>query len=413
MSTAELLMAQAQTQYVVADDALAALRRDAQARLDQLGFPGRGTEAWKYTSLFPLEQGHLATRATIATPRPLAALAPLQLVLCNGRLQTPPALPAGLSLARLDGSQAVDAEVISDALQTPFAWLNNATLEDGLLLMVADDTDIELPVEVLLQAHSDAPAHCHTRLRVVLGRNSRLTLIERYSALGPVLTNAVTELVAGANSRLVHYRLQAEAQESLHIGTLVMAPARDAVIESDQLMQGSALRRNDVRAILAEPGAHVALNGIFVGRGSTHTDNQVCLEHRTPHATSEQVYKGMAGDTAKLVFNGRIHIFPGAKGTDAQLSNKNLLLSPGCEVNSKPELVIYNDDVKCSHGTTCGQLDEQALFYLRSRGVDAAEARRMLGLGFVNELLDALPDPAVADWARPWLAAALDETAEA
>ncbi len=392
------------------EDALQPVRRDALALLEHTEFPDKRTEQWKYTSLQVLTAGHLS-RVARATEAPLPApLATHRLVLINGHYQ--PALsqlPDNITLTRFDGSSALSAETASDTLRTPFAWWNNATLHDGLQLSIADDTVIDAPVEVLLLATDDAPSHCQTRLRVQLGRHSRATLIERYAATGPVLTNAVTELVAGAGSQLTHYRLQAEHPESLHIGTLVIAPGRDSNVQSFQLMQGNVLRRNDVRAIMAESGASLTMSGIFVGRGNSHIDNQITVEHRVPHCHSEQLFKGMAGDTARLVFNGRIHIFEGAKGTNAELSNKNLLLTPGAEVDTKPELEIYNDDVKCSHGTTCGQLDAQSLFYLRSRGIEAAEAKRMLGFGFVNELLSALPDQAVAEWARPWLEQALTE----
>ena len=404
----------------VRDDALSAWRAEARQQLAGLPFPSARTEQWKYTRLSVLEKGYLARTAPALSEANLpfalpAALAPYRLVLINGRYQ--PALstlPAqGVTLTRLDGSEAVALTVTQDSLRTPFAWLNSAALEDGLVLHIADNVALDGPVEVLLVSSGDETAVCHPRLRLHLGAHSKATLLERYTGGGQVLTNAVTELFTGAGSTLMHYRLQAEQDDALHIGTLVLNPGRDSEASSVQLMQGSALRRNDVRVLLDGSGAHARLNGIFVGRGSSHTDNQICVEHRVPHATSEQNFKGMAGDKAKLVFNGRIHIFEGARGTSAELSNKNLLLTNGAEVNTKPELEIYNDDVKCSHGTTCGQLDAQALFYLRARGVPADDAKRMLAFGFVNELLAALPDDAVAEWAQPWLEQALAGAAEA
>ena len=404
-------------QTATSSDALSAWRQAALAQLTRLPFPSKKTEQWKYTSLMALDADHLATQApdqanAPALPEPLA---PWRLVLINGRFhadlsQLP---PQGVSLTRLDGSAEAPLSIAEDALRTPFAWLNSAALQDGLLLTVADGVALDAPIEVLLLGSADVASHCHTRLRLQLGAGSRATLIERYVGQGPVLTNAVTEITTGENSDLVHYRLQAEAADTLHIGSLILAPGRDSRATSFQLMQGNALRRNDVRVLMTHSGASASLNGIFVGRGSTHTDNQVCIEHRVPHAFSDQLFKGMAGDKARLVFNGRIHIFAGAKGTNAELSNKNLLLSPGAEVDTKPELEIYNDDVKCSHGTTCGQLDAQALFYLRSRGIAEPAAKRMLAFGFVNELLSALPDEAVVEWARPWLERALTEAAHA
>lgn len=409
-------------QAAAREDQLATWREQARKQLASLAFPDKRTEQWKYTRLTTLDGGHLAQAAAPLSDKDLPfdlpeALAPCRLVLINGyyqpALSNPPA--EGLSLTRLDGSASVPLTVTDDSLRTPFAWLNSAALADGLVLNVPDGVALDTPVEVLMVSSGDQPAVCHPRLRLHLGNGSRATLIERYIGGGAVLTNAVTELFTGIGSDLVHYRLQAEQDDALHIGTLVINPGRDSRAHSFQLMQGSALRRNDVRVLMDGSGAHAGLNGIFVGQGKTHTDNQICIEHRAAHASSEQVFKGMAGDQAKLVFNGRIHIFEGARGTQAELSNKNLLLTDGAEVNTKPELEIYNDDVKCSHGTTCGQLDAQGLFYLRSRGVPQEEAKRMLAFGFVNELLGALPDTAVADWARPWLESALmtDETARA
>lgn len=219
----------------------------------------------------------------------------------------------------------------------------------------------------------------------------------------------MTRYNVSANAQLTHYRLSAEATESLHVGLLEFVQHRDSRVESFQFMQGCCLRRNDVHAIMAESGADLSMKGIFLARGQTHIDNQVCVEHRVPHCTSDQVYKGMAGETGQGVFNGRIHIHEGAKGTNAELSNNNLLLNPGAEIDSKPELEIYNDDVKCAHGTTVGQMDALQLFYLRSRGIEEHAAKRMLAEGFVNELVQAMPHDSVRDWAAPWLAAGLTE----
>jgi Fe-S cluster assembly protein SufD len=250
-------------------------------------------------------------------------------------------------------------------------------------------------------------------LEVVLGTGSRMTLIEQYLGRGPVLTNAVTAIETRDNAHLSHYRLQSEARDSLHIGTLLLRQSGVSRIDSYQLMAGNRLRRNDVRAFIDKSGAELNMNGIFVARDRTHIDNQLCVEHRVPDCTSNQVYRGLAGEKGKAILNGRIHIHPGASGTLAELSNKNLLLNPGAEIYTKPELEIYNDDVKCAHGATVGQLDAGQQFYLQARGVPLAEAKRMLSLGFVNELVMGLPDQTVADWAQPWLAGELGQSRSA
>ncbi|MFP1681031.1 Fe-S cluster assembly protein SufD [Alloalcanivorax sp. C16-1] len=381
-------------------EALAPLRQDALAALEGAAFPGRKTEAWKYTSLYPLTDGHLAARAEGAAPADLPALSDYRLVIVNGRLdETHTALPEGVTLGR-------SARHL-EGLTTPFAFYNGAALDDAVTLDVAANADVAAPIQVLHVAAGDAPSHCNVRLEVNLGTGSRLTLIEQYLARGPVLTNAVTAIQAADNAHLTHYRLQADAGDSLHIGTLLFQQSGVSRIDSYQLMAGNRLRRNDVRAFLDKSGAELNMQGVFVARDRSHIDNQLCVEHRVPDCTSNQVYRGLAGEKGRAVLNGRIHIHPGAKGTLAELSNKNLLLNAGAEIDTKPELEIYNDDVKCAHGATVGQLDALQQFYLQSRGINAAEAKRMLSLGFVNELIMGLPDQAVADWAQPWLATEL------
>lgn len=390
-----------------AADALAALRRDSLAALNATDFPGRRSERWKYTSLHPLSEGHLEHHAQGTPPaEPLPRLSPYQVVMINGHVdEARTRLPKGVSLRR-------EAERL-DGLNTPFALYNGAALEDAVTLEVAANTNVEAPLHVLIFAANESPAHCQARLEVLLNAGSRLTLIEHYLARGPVLTNAVTAIETRDNSHLTHYRLQSEAAQSLHIGTLLLQQSGVSRIDSYQLMAGSRLRRNDVIALLDKSGAELAMNGIFVARDRGHIDNQLCVEHRAPDCTSNQVYRGLAGEKGRGILNGRIHIHPGASGTLAELSNKNLLLNPGAEIDTKPELEIYNDDVKCAHGATVGQLDAAQQFYLQSRGIPLAEAKRMLGLGFVNELIMALPDPAVAEWVRPWLAGELGQRVEA
>ena len=383
--------------------ALTALRDSSLAALKAAVFPGRKTEQWKYTSLQPLADGHLNRRAAAAaTPADLPKLGDYRLVLVNGRLdESSSALPDGVTLKR-EASRL-------EGLTTPFALYNGAALDDAITLEVAANTDVAGTVQVIHYADGDQPAHCNTRLEVVLGTGSRMTLIEQYLGRGPVLTNAVTAIETRDNAHLSHYRLQSEARDSLHIGTLLLRQSGISRIDSYQLMAGNRLRRNDVRAFLDKSGAELNMHGIFVARERGHIDNQLCVEHRVPECTSNQVYRGLAGEKGRAVLNGRIHIHPGAKGTLAELSNKNLLLNPGAEIDTKPELEIYNDDVKCAHGATVGQLDALQQFYLQSRGIPLAEAKRMLSLGFVNELIMSLPDQAVADWAQPWLAAELGQ----
>ncbi len=384
-------------------DGLHRAREQAQLRLEAVNFPDRHQENWKYTALTALGEGHLrqAAQAVDATV-PIPELGHRVIVLCNGQLpETLRPLPDGLTASPIDTLPETEQP------DTVFGWLNSATLNQGLRLETRPGACIDGRVHIVFLNTSAVPAHTVNRLLVVLAPDSELTVIEHYLGQGPVLANAMTQIEAGANSRLTHYRLQSEHEETLHIGNLQISQLADSCVDSTQLMRGSTLRRNDVRVRLQESGASLNMRGIFIGRNKTHTDNHVTVEHMAPHCQSNQVYKGIAGEKGRLVFNGRIHIHPYAKGSEADLSNKNLLLSREAEIDSKPELEIYNDDVRCSHGTTIGQMDETQLFYLRTRGIDEDAAKQMLGTGFVNETLNAMPHESIRDWAVKWLGEAL------
>lgn len=388
-------------------DALATFRDHHRQTLATTVFPDRKTERWKYTSLKALESGHLKRAlANDESDSPLPDLGGIALVIRNGILETPTSnLPAGITVSALS---ATPASADTD-MQSLFASINGAALADGLLVDVDAGADASTPLHVIHVADADTPGSTQFRLVVRLGRGARAAVIEHYLGQGPALTNAVSRYVLAENAALTHYRLSAEAPEALHIGLLEFELARDSRVDSFQLMPGCTLRRNDVHAIMAGSGADLNMKGIFIARGDSHIDNQVCVEHRVPHCTSDQIYKGMAGETGKGVFNGRIHIHEGARGTNAELSNQNLLLNAGAEIDSKPELEIYNDDVKCAHGTTVGQMDATQLFYLQSRGIDAHAAKRMLAEGFVFELVAAIPHDNVRAWVTPWLAESLTE----
>ncbi len=365
--------------------------------LEAVSFPERKTERWKYTSLQALADGHMNAVANGELSQPLPALSEFVVTITNGTL-TGSTLPDGVSLKQ-------DSPTVN-GLETPFAVYNSAVAQP-VVLEVAANTRIEQPVHVQIQSASDAPAHCNPRVIVKLNTGAEATVIEHYHAEGQALTNAVTALITADNAKLTHYRLQGEQASTLFIGTLVIDQQGVSTVDSYQLMTGNRLRRNDVHALVSKSGAELNMKGIFVVRDKSHVDNQICVEHSVPNCESDQNFKGLAGESGKAVFNGRIHIHPGASGTNAELSNKNLLLNAGAEINTKPELEIYNDDVKCAHGTTVGQLDPIQQFYLQSRGIPAAEAKRMLSLGFVNELLMSLPHEKVAEWATPWLEAEL------
>lgn len=393
---------------IQSSNGLDAFRQGKQAQLGELSFPDRKQEAWKYTSLHPLQAGHLkrALNSDETTTAPVD-IGAARLIIRNGELDlnNSDSLPDGVSMTSLSSSP----DQASTDIESLFSIVNGATINDGLLITVDDKASVDRPIQLVHIADANSPGSTSLRVIVKVGSEARATVVEHYLGNGPALTNAVTRYQVAANGQLTHYRLSGESSDSLHIGLLEFELARDSRVESFQFMQGCTLRRNDIHAVMAGSGADLSMKGVFICRGDSHVDNQVCVEHRVPHCTSDQVYKGMAGETGKGVFNGRIHIHEGAKGTNAELSNKNLLLNPGAEIDSKPELEIYNDDVKCAHGTTVGQMDAGQLFYLRSRGVEEHAAKRMLAEGFVNELVEAITDEGIQNWTRPWLAAGLTE----
>lgn len=396
-------------------DAFSDVRSAALSTLQDTSFPHRRVEAWKYTNVVELQKDHLQTKAatnvSVDVPE---AIFQHRLVVVNGRLDeaASTALPAGVELTRLQGQAALPHPELEQELPKPFALLNSATLTDGLHLSMAADAE-PAAIEVLFISEGDAPAHCNTRLHVDIAANSKLTLLERYAGEGPVLTNAVTNIVGAENSELVHYRLQTESADSSHIGSVLVVPGASSNFRSYQLMQGNALRRNDVRTLINHANVNIDMKGVFIGADSSHTDNQLTMEHRVPNSRSNMIYKGMAADKSTLVFNGSIYIHPGAFQTVADLTNNNLLLNRGATVNTKPELIIFNDDVECSHGTTCGELDHEAIFFLRSRGLSEEQAEQMLSFAFINEVLLEMPDQNVAEWARPWLNAILAKNEDA
>ena len=398
-------------------DRLAAGR--AQWAISQL--PTRKTEAWKYTSLHSLEQDF-----AVAAPAPddiaaadldYPALGPTQLVFVDGRLRedlSSRSLPAGVQLIHFAAADAHQAQIIGEHLGRAlpvqphlFAALNDATLADGVFLQVQDDVVARDSIHLLWLSSEQATAcSVNQRLLVVMGRHSQATVIEHFAGAGHsnTFTNGMTELLLDVDARLHHYRLQLEAPDARHIGGVYARLADASTLNSFHLALGSTLKRLDIVVDHQGPGAHCQINGIYLPRGTEHIDYHTCIEHASPHGSSEQTFRGIIGDRASAVFNGRIHIHPQAQKTRATLSNKNLLTSAGAEVNSKPELEIYADDVQCAHGATVAQLDRNMLHYLRTRGIARAEADVMLSYGFINELVAAVELIDLREYIKPLLA---------
>ncbi|NGP54321.1 Fe-S cluster assembly protein SufD [Thioalkalivibrio sp. XN8] len=376
-------------------------RRAGLAAFAAAGFPTRRDEAWKYTDL------KLVTRrsfgAGIAAAPELPAIEGLDcpsLVFVNGRLAASHGVPQAVGVQPLAAAIAADdpacrelLATIADPARHRFAALSTALFADGVLVDLPAGTVLEQPLRlVFLAAAGDTPVLECPRVLIRAGANSRATVIEHYGAgTGESLSLAVTEVAAGPGAMIEHYRLQESAPEAFHLGVLAARLERDSTLVSHNLSVGGRIARLDLDAALAEPGAHVTMNGLYVVRERQHADSHSRVDHAVPRTSSDQLYRGVLSGKSRAVFNGKAVVHPGAAGTDAQQSNANLLLSPDAEIDTKPELEIYADDVKCSHGATTGQLDANALFYLRSRGVDESTARSLLTFAFADVVLARMP----------------------
>ncbi len=409
---------------------LAPVRSKGQTLWQAAAWPNRKTEHWRYTNLKAIDNGGFQTAPAEPSTDALDALKGLsniaglnaaRVVLVDGCYA--PSLSDVTPLSDLEGitvvpfSQANTAQAnqilqhldgVVDHTQHLFSALNAQVLSEGVFIEVAPNTVVNVPIHVvLITTQASDNCNVNARLLVVAGANSELNVVEQFVSVDEahtVFTNNVTELVLAAGAKLKHYRLNQEHESTRHIGGVHARLYRAAKLNSFYLAYGSDLKRIDLVVDYLGEGAESHLNGVYLPRNEQHVDIHTCVEHRVPHCTTQEVFRGVVGDSAKAVFNGRIHIHPKAQKTLAQLSNKNLLTSPKAEVNTKPELEIYADDVQCAHGATVAQLDSTALHYLRSRGISAEEAKVMLSFGFINEIINTVELTAIGDFLRPQLA---------
>ena len=388
------------------------LRERALADFLASGLPTPRVENWKYTNLNQLARLPLVTTNPIgngiagaAIPRLLSAeIETNRLVFVNGRLRrdlsTPNKLPAGVTLDGLAETLEGDPALLEGRLgafgasrDTPLAALNTAFMTDGFVLRIAADAGINQPIElVFVTIIGGEPASHHTRNLIVAERGSRATVVERHIGMadGAYLANSVTEIVLEAGAALQHYKLESESRQAFHIANRHVRVGRGGSYESFVLSNGGRLARDEINMILDGQGANGQLNGAFMGRGRQLIDNTTMIDHAKPNTTSREIYKGVLDDQARGVFQGRILVRPDAQKTDGQQTSRTLLLSPAAEIDTKPQLEIYADDVKCSHGATAGELEEESLFYLRSRGIPEPEARQMLVEAFLDDVVDQI-----------------------
>lgn len=392
------------------------LRRQAIAQFAAQGFPTSRDEEWRYTNLAPLLQQPFAPApkgATLSTE----ALAPLlfagpqspRLVFVDGHyapaLSAAGSLPQGVVLLNLEAGLRQHADLVLSCLnhqiqgeRHALAALNTAFLQDGAFLHLPAGTEVAHPIHLLfLSTAPAAPSFSSPRLLVVAGARSKAMLVETCAGPDgrPYLSNALAEVVVGEEAHFDYCKIQQEGDAALHLDHTLVREGRGSRFTAHSLSLGARLSRNQLDTMLDGEGIESTLNGLYLANGEQHLDHHTLVEHAKAHCASHELYKGILGGRSTGVFRGRIHVWPQAQKTDAYQANRNLLLSPEAEIDTKPQLEIYADDVKCSHGATVGRLDEEALYYLRARGLDLGQARGVLTRAFADQLLDRLGDDAL------------------
>jgi Fe-S cluster assembly protein SufD len=387
------------------------LRKAAIERFAALGFPTTEDEEWRVTNVAPLTRVpfRLAGQHTVSGEQLDRAAfdtgAGSRLVFVNGRyapeLSTLARLPDGVIVSSLAEALEAHRDQVESYLarhadyeDQAFTALNTAFLRDGAFLYLPKGKVVEEPVHLVFVAAAPAgPVVAHPRTLIVAGTSSQVRVVESYVGPGEDVsfTNAVTEVVVGENATVEHVKLQRESWQAFHVHTLQVQQARASTFANHALTLGGGLVRNDINAVLGAEGCHCTLNGLYLAGGRQHIDNHTVIDHALPHCESHELYKGILDGQAHGVFNGKIYVRQDAQKTDAKQTNQTLLLSPDATINTKPQLEIFADDVKCTHGATVGQLDAEALFYLRARGIGLEAARRLLTFAFANDVIGRVP----------------------
>ena len=376
-------------------------REQALQRFEQLGWPTTQWEEWRYTNVAPIAKAIWKTaagRSTQAGPHTYAAAA-AEIVFVNGLLAesrgdvTPLSKAADLPAVQKHFAKYADYQ------RHPFTALNTAKAQDGAVVVIPDGKVVEGFIHLLFVGDGDG-VWSHPRNLIVVGRNAQVAIVETYVGSGSYFTNAVTEIVAGDGAVIDHYKVECESKTASHIATVQIHQERASNVTSRQIALGGGLVRNEVNVTLAGEGASLTLDGLFVLSGTQHVDNHTVIDHVKPHCDSLELYKGILDDKSRGIFDGRIIVREGAQKTNSRQVNRNMLLSATAIVDSKPTLEILNDDVKCNHGSTIGQLNEEALFYLRSRGIEESEARKLLIIAFASEIVDRMKLEPVQEYVR-------------
>jgi Fe-S cluster assembly protein SufD len=391
------------------------IRAKAMARFEELGFPTarKGNEKWKYTNVAPIARSEFgfdpkrdlnglnADSLTAAVPwhDTWHRLVFVDGVFAKDLSSRPEAVNSvrvsSLAAALVSDNGAVQEHLAKHALfeDDGFAALNTAFVRDGAYVRVPSNVTLEAPLHLVFVSTGRAePTVSYPRVLLVAEAGSRATVIESYAALGDgkYFNDAVSETILGEGAEIEHYRLQAEGESAFHVGTARVVQAEGSNYSSSAFFKGSSLGRYDLSVLLDGPGSTCRLNGLYMTSGSQHQDNNINIEHAKPHTTSRLYYKGILDGKSRAVFGGTVLVRKEAQKTDALQSDKNLVLSPDAEIDSKPALFIYADDVKCGHGATAGNIDLDTVFYMRSRGLDVDAASRLLIYGFARESIDTV-----------------------
>jgi Fe-S cluster assembly protein SufD len=386
------------------------LREDAFARFCETGFPTTKDEDWRFTNVSAIARTAFRPASAVRlAPGDTAAWrvddAAATLVFVNGRFSAELSeldfVPKGVTVASLRGRIESHPEEVekhlgryADTQRDPFVALNTAFIGDGAYVHVARGVVVEAPIYLLyLSTKEEAATMTHPRNLIVADDEAQVAVIEDYASVGGesvVFSNAVTELVAGESTVAQHYLIEREHLKAFNVSTLRIEQGRSANVASHSVLLGGGLVRNNVHPVLAGEGGECLINGLFLGTGSQHLDNYMHVEHAAPHCGSRQFYNGILDGQAHGVFHGRIVVHKIAQKTDAKQTNRNLLLSDDAQIDTKPQLEIYADDVKCTHGATIGQIEENALFYLQSRGISEMEARKLLLMAFADECVERM-----------------------
>ena len=393
------------------------LRQAALSKFAELGFPTarRGNEEWKYTDIGPIARTPF--RSMVA-PGPLSLTAQemervtfgepgwLRLAFVDGSyseaLSSVSSLPAGVSIMSLAEAMTAKGDLVEQHLArqasyetNAFTALNTAFVHDGAFVHIPDGAILEEPVHLLFISTSrQQDTVTHPRVLILTGKDSKATIIESYAGLseGRYFTNGVTEVLVEAGAAIEYYKIQRQSEQALHITNTHVVNSRDSSFSSVNIDLGGRLVRNNLNSLMGDEGGSCKLNGLYMVTGSQHVDNQVIIDHASSYTTARELYKGILDGKSRSVFHGSIIVRKDLRKVDAMQVDKNLLLSDQAEADTKPAFWIYSDDVRCGHGAACGQMDESALFYLRSRGMGEKAARSMLTRAFVGEVIDSIGD---------------------